>query len=155
MVDQVGKWSSPIFAVAPGNPHCSSFSVCRPVVTHGSGCMSILEQCFVYIHTVYTCLTAQLSGVCLFQICVPDIVGVPIGVSLFINPRHACAAKAVLGLSFCLSVRLSVTTFSPATRNKTAKKRYQIGPAHQLTVPRMRTVCVRLPHLHLAWDNCR
>ena len=82
-----GQWFSPIFAVAPGNPHCSSFSVCRPVVTHGSGCMSILEQCFVYIHTVYTWLyflTKQFSGVCLFQICALDIVGVPLGVSLFI-----------------------------------------------------------------------
>ena len=40
----------------------------------------------------------------------------------FINPRPACTARViVLGLSFCPSVRLSVTTFSPTTRNKTAK----------------------------------
>ena len=47
--------------------------------------MSILEQYFVYIHTVYTWLyflTKQFSGVCLFQICALDIVGVPLGVSL-------------------------------------------------------------------------
>ena len=38
-----------------------------------------------------------------------------------INPRRACAARVtVLGLSFCLSV----TTFSAATRNKMANKRY-------------------------------
>ena len=47
-----------------------------------------------------------------------------------INPRRACAARVtVLGLSFrpsvCLSVCLSVTTFSATTRNKAAKKRYQ------------------------------
>ena len=53
----------------------------------------------------------------------------------FINPRRACAARVtVLGLSFHLSVRLSVclsvTTFSPATRNKTAKKRYQRVQCH-------------------------
>ena len=49
---------------------------------------------------------------------------------LLINPRRACAARVtVLGLSFRLSVRLSVclsvTTFSATTRNKAAKKRYQ------------------------------
>ena len=48
-----------------------------------------------------------------------------------INPRRACAARVtVLGLSFRLSVCLSVTTFSPATRNKTAKKRYQRVQCH-------------------------
>ena len=42
---------------------------------------------------------------------------------IIINPRCACAARiTVLGLSFCLSVCLSVTTFSAATRNKTANK---------------------------------
>ena len=42
-----------------------------------------------------------------------------------INPRRACAARVtVVVLSFCLSVCLSVTTFSAATRNKTANKRY-------------------------------
>ena len=46
------------------------------------------------------------------------------------DPRRACAARVtVLGLSFRLSVRLSVclsvTTFSATTRNKAAKKRYQ------------------------------
>ena len=41
---------------------------------------------------------------------------------LFINPRRACAARVtVLGLCVCVSV----TTFSAATRNETAKKRYQ------------------------------
>ena len=45
--------------------------------------------------------------------------------TFLINPRRACAARVtVLGLSFCLSVRLSVTTFSAATRNKTANERY-------------------------------
>ena len=43
-----------------------------------------------------------------------------------INPRRACAARVtVLGLSFRLSVCLSVTTFSATTRNKAAKKQYQ------------------------------
>ena len=51
------------------------------------------------------------------------------------HPRHACAARVtVLGLSFrlsvCPSVRLSVTTLSPATRDKTAKKRYQRVQCH-------------------------
>ena len=54
-MDQVWKSFSPIFAVAPGNPHGSSFSVCRPVVTHGSGCMSILEQCFVLVRIGRIC----------------------------------------------------------------------------------------------------
>ena len=45
-------------------------------------------------------------------------------VVLIINPRRACAARVtVVVLSFCLSVCLSVTTFSAATRNKTANKR--------------------------------
>ena len=45
---------------------------------------------------------------------------------LFINPRRACAVRVtVVVLSFCLSVCLSVTTFSAATRNKTANKRYE------------------------------
>ena len=40
-----------------------------------------------------------------------------------INPRRACAARVtVLGLS--------VTTFSAATRNETAKKRYQRVQCH-------------------------
>ena len=48
-----------------------------------------------------------------------------------INPRRACAARVtVLGLSFCPSVRLSVTTFSATTRNKAAKKRYQRVQCH-------------------------
>ena len=52
-----------------------------------------------------------------------------------VNPRRACAARVtVLGLSFCPSVRLSiclsVTTFYPATRNKTAKERYQRAQCH-------------------------
>ena len=43
-----------------------------------------------------------------------------------INPRRACAARVtVLGLSFRLSVCLSVTTFSATTRNKVAERRYQ------------------------------
>ena len=54
------------------------------------------------------------------------------------NPRRACAARVtVLGLSSGRtslsvrpSVRPSVTTFSPATRNKTAKKRYQRVQCH-------------------------
>ena len=41
---------------------------------------------------------------------------------LFINPRRACARVTVVGL--CVFVCLSVTTFSPTSRNKTAKKRY-------------------------------
>ena len=43
-----------------------------------------------------------------------------------INPRRACAARVtVVVLSFLPdSVRLSVTTFSAATRKKTANKRY-------------------------------
>ena len=49
-------------------------------------------------------------------------IGTP---SIIINPRRACAARVtVVVLSFCLSVCLSVTTFSAATRNKTANKRY-------------------------------
>ena len=44
-----------------------------------------------------------------------------------INPRRACAARVtVLGLCVCLSV----TTFSAATRNETAKKRYQRVQCH-------------------------
>ena len=54
--------------------------------------MSILEQCFVYIHTVYTWLyflTKQFSGVCLFQICALDIVGAPLAsLSLFCSSKH-------------------------------------------------------------------
>ena len=43
-----------------------------------------------------------------------------------VNPWRACAARVtVLGLTFRLSVCLSVTTFSATTRNKAAKKRYQ------------------------------
>ena len=43
--------------------------------------------------------------------------------SKVINPRRACAARVtVLGLSFRLSVCLSVTTFSATTRNKAVKK---------------------------------
>ena len=56
--------------------------------------------------------TALLSGTC---------------TCLLINPRRACAARVtVLGLSFCLSV----TTFSAATRNKTANKRYRRVQCH-------------------------
>ena len=63
-------------------------------------------------------------------------------VVLLINPRRACAARVtVLGLSFRLSVRLSVclsvTTFSPATRNKTAKKRYQRVQCHTGSILKM------------------
>ena len=44
-----------------------------------------------------------------------------------VNPRRACAARVtVLGLCVCLSV----TTFSAATRNETAKKRYQRVQCH-------------------------
>ena len=48
---------------------------------------------------------------------------------LIINPRYACAARVtVVVLSFRPSVRLSVclsvTTFSTATRNKTANQQY-------------------------------
>ena len=43
---------------------------------------------------------------------------------IIINPRRVCAARVtVVVLSFC-PVCLSVTTFSAATRNKTANKRY-------------------------------
>ena len=46
---------------------------------------------------------------------------VTIPCKLIINPRRACAARViVVVLSFCLSVCLSVTTFTAATRNKTA-----------------------------------
>ena len=49
----------------------------------------------------------------------------------FINPRRACAARVTaLGLSFCLSVRLSGTPYSGTTRNKAAKKRYQRVQCH-------------------------
>ena len=48
-----------------------------------------------------------------------------------INPRHACAARVtVVVLSFCLSVCLSVTTFSAATRNKTVNERYKRVQCH-------------------------
>ena len=51
--------------------------------------------------------------------------------STVINPRRACAARVtVLGLSFHPSICLSVTTFSPATRNKMAKKPYQRVQCH-------------------------
>ena len=44
-----------------------------------------------------------------------------------INPRRACAARVtVVVLSFCLSV----TTFSAATSNKTANKRYEWVQCH-------------------------
>ena len=44
-----------------------------------------------------------------------------------INPWRACAARVtVLGLCVCLSV----TTFSDATCNETAKKRYQRVQCH-------------------------
>jgi hypothetical protein len=44
---KLGNGSSPIFCRGPRQPSLlSSFSVCRPVVTHGSGRMSILEQFF-------------------------------------------------------------------------------------------------------------
>ena len=44
--------------------------------------------------------------------------------SIIINPRRACTARVtVVVLSFCLSV----TTFSAATSNKTANKRYEWG----------------------------
>ena len=50
---------------------------------------------------------------------------------LFINPRRACAARVtVLGLCVCLSVCLSVGTYSRTTRNKAAKKRYQWVQCH-------------------------
>ena len=54
---------------------------------------------------------------------------------VLINPRCACAARVtVFGLyvcvSVCLCVCLSVTTFSAATRNETAKKRYQRIQCH-------------------------
>ena len=46
-----------------------------------------------------------------------------------INPRRACAAK--VSTWFVIpSVCLSVTTFSAATRNETAKKRYQRVQCH-------------------------
>ena len=46
---------------------------------------------------------------------------------LVVNPRRACAARVtVLGLCVCVSV----TTFSAATRNETAKKRYQRVQCH-------------------------
>ena len=49
----------------------------------------------------------------------------------FINPRRACAARVtVVVLSFYLSVCLSVTTFSAATSNKTANKRYEWVQCH-------------------------
>ena len=45
------------------------------------------------------------------------------------NLQRACAARVtVLGLCVCLSV--CVTTFSAATRNETAKKRYQRVQCH-------------------------
>ena len=49
----------------------------------------------------------------------------------FINPQRACTARVtVVVLSFCLSVCLSVTTFSAATRNKTANERYERVQCH-------------------------
>ena len=59
---------------------------------------------------------------------------------LVINPRRACAARVtVLGLCvcLCLSVCLSVTTFSAATRNETAKKRYQRVQCHTGFISKM------------------
>ena len=44
----------------------------------------------------------------------------------FINPRRACAARVtVLGLCVCVSVCLSVTTFSATARNNAPNKIYQ------------------------------
>ena len=42
-----------------------------------------------------------------------------------------------VSLSVCLSVRLSVTTFSATTRNKAAKKRYQRVQCHTAMIFKM------------------
>ena len=44
--------------------------------------------------------------------------------------RLTVVGRAIHSLSVCPSVCPSVTTFSPATRNKTAKKRYQRVQCH-------------------------
>ena len=84
--------------------------------------MVILCRLYVYIHT--------LQGVCLvFSLlyCTVYTLWWCTGrCTCVINPRRASAARVtVLGLSFRLSVCLSVTTFSATTRNKVAKKQYQ------------------------------
>ena len=73
-----------------------------------------------------------MEGVkCILDTGVPVDVQDPVRQCMIINPRRACAARVtVVVLSFCLSVSLSVclsvcmsvTTFSAATRNKTANK---------------------------------
>ena len=56
--------------------------------------MSILEQFFcTYILCILGFITAQFSGVCLFQTCALDIVGVPIGVSLSLHFAVASMAE--------------------------------------------------------------
>ena len=50
----------------------------------------------------------------------------------------------VLGLSFRPSVCLSVTTFSPSTRNKTAKKQYQLVHCHTGFISKMAILVKRL-----------
>ena len=67
---------------------------------------------------------------------------------LVFNCRSAYAARIiVLGLSFCLClfVRLSVTSFSAATRNKTATKRYQRVQCHTDFISKM-AILIKMLH---------
>ena len=77
----------------------------------------ILVQLIIHVHNYIYCFFLSFLILYLFLQSL---------FSFLINPRRACAARVtVLGLSFRLSVCLSVTTFSATTRNKAAKKRYQ------------------------------
>ena len=55
--------------------------------------------------------------------------------------------------SVCLSVCLSVTTFSPATRNKTAKKRYQLVQCHTGFILKMTFLVKMLRSKVMAWKQ--
>ena len=85
-------------------------------------CMTVLY--FSYYFIVLYRISFFVFILCVFStVCSVVYMYIPI---IIINPWRACAARVtVVVLSFLPdSVRLSVTTFSAATRKKTANKRY-------------------------------